>query len=414
MNNSKNNYTLIMVLVLVVLLVLVWIVVFVKKDKKWDWEGEKTQVVETSLREDGTASTYYTEWELDKLVNYLEWKVDKGSSEDDKLYLVQAYVAYGNSFYTESEYSEKALEMLNWMTETFDVLYYKWYANEIAQKYEEALNYYTQARNMAWLTTEQEAFILNQIGHLYDLQWDTTKAREYYTEASNLWVDLVWNLINLWRMEYNTWNYEKAEEYFNQVLDSTDNKLVRAEMYANISWISIMKWDMAKAKENAEKWIKEQENYPLNHVYLWIAYMNSNEINEAFAPFTRGLELYPQSAIAAKYIWAYYYTIDDFDKAIEYFNKQLENADKDIILMENERLWYREEAYFDLARSYAYQWKAEDAVKYIDMLIWDGKHVSYYISFMSEYVVWDGAFYRLADNEVFMAALEKYKSLYGN
>lgn len=359
-------------------------------------------------------STLYTEWNFKELMSYYEWIVNENSSEEDKLALASIYLAVWNAYYNEKEHALKALEILNGLNPNFDVLYQKWYANEIMENYEEARNFYEEALNLEGITLEQKATVLNQIWHVYDLEWDSFAANEYYMEAENTWVIFGWLLLNRWRYEYRNWNFDEAERYFIQLLELPMNAFIRSEVYFNLSSIYLNKQDEESVRqgiEYAKQWIEAQADYPFNHTNLWIGYLYAGELDNVLEPLQRALQLHPLSVQTAKFLWIYYYTVDDFENAIASFKLQLENADKDITLMKDEREAFRQQAIYDIARSYAWAWDAVNSISYLDMLLWTWENGSYYIQFLMDHALW-GVFVNISETGLFQEALQRYAELY--
>jgi tetratricopeptide (TPR) repeat protein len=233
-------------------------------------------------------------------------------------------------------------------------------------------------------------------------------------EAENTWVIFGWLLLNRWRYEYRNWNFDEAERYFIQLLELPMNAFIRSEVYFNLSSIYLNKQDEESVRqgiEYAKQWIEAQADYPFNHTNLWIGYLYAGELDNVLEPLQRALQLHPLSVQTAKFLWIYYYTVDDFENAIASFKLQLENADKDITLMKDEREAFRQQAIYDIARSYAWAWDAVNSISYLDMLLWTWENGSYYIQFLMDHALW-GVFVNISETGLFQEALQRYAELY--
>lgn len=315
---------------------------------------------------------------------YFEEAVKKEPSYENKILLANSYLKYANSYSKEDSYTQKSIEILRKLEPNFEVLYNFWYAYEITKNYNKALDYYN-----AWLKTvkndNDKAILLNQIWHIYDLMWDYEKANKNYLDAEELNKNLEWVLINRWRYEFRKENYDKALEYFNKVTTSTQNSFTKAEMYYNISNIHLAKNEIDKAVENSQKWIKENSEYPYNHLSLWIAYLQKwwNDIEKAKSSFDEVIKLAPKTSLWYKYKWVYYYLKDDFINAIKNFKKQEENSKVDILLMDDQRKQIELEAIYDIARSYWYLWDENQSISYLKKVL-NWENFNFYYGFLND------------------------------
>jgi tetratricopeptide (TPR) repeat protein len=372
-----------------------------------------TSVEKEVILDEKYAQELLISWKYWDLVSYYENIFDENSEKEDKLLLIQAYLLRWNSYYDENNYSSRALTLLNWLENTFDVLYYKWYAYEIIQNYEEARKFYNEALNLENITLQQKSILLTQIWHTYDLEWDLFIANEYYTEAKNTWILTVNLLLNIARYNFGNGNYSEAEELFNQALWFTPDDFTKAEIFSNLSSIQIAKWGtegINQAIEYANLWIESQADYPYNYTNLWISYYALNQLNQVLVPLEKALKLYPYSVHTAKYLWIYYYTIDEFEKAVESFKLELENSEKDITIMWNQRKWFEEQAIYDIARSYALNGDIAKSIEYLDKLLLNENNKNYYTLFLLD--LWKWVYSKVIKDEIFTNAFSKYSDFY--
>jgi tetratricopeptide (TPR) repeat protein len=348
------------------------------------------------------------------LAEYYEWiSVDKiigKLSEEDKLSLVNAYLAYWNSYYDEEKYALKALKILNTLDTSFSTLYLKWYANEIQKNYGEARRLYIEAKGLPDITLEQQAIILNQIWHTYDLEWDYMTANEYYIEAENTGIILSIVLLNRWRYEFKNKDYEKSEAYLEKSLELSNNNFMEAEVLSDLSAIYLAKWwdeDLKKVVEYAEKWIEIEKDYLGNYLNLGVWFLALWRTDEALEPLNKALNIYPLSAFVAKNLGIYYFVKWDYEKAIQNFELELANAEKDITIMWYQRKEFTEDALYNLSRSYAWIGGVAESIKYLDRLFWDWNNSVYYLKFL-----WDLSFQNISQDKIFKENFAKYFWLY--
>jgi tetratricopeptide (TPR) repeat protein len=305
------------------------------------------------------------------------------------------------------------LTLLDSMQEKYETFFYKWYAYEIKQDYVKALELYNKAKDIKDISLENKAIILNQIWHVYDLMWDFNKANELYTESENLWYELMWTIINRWRSEFRLNNFEKAKEYFEKILSLSDNKFTRSEVYYNLSVIYLASNDYEKVIDYAKLWIESNENYPNNYISLWVAYIKNwwTQIDETPELFNKAIKIYPNSSVAYKWLWVYYYIKDDFDNAIINFEKQYETSWNNIVLMQNEKDSWKQEALYDLARVYALKNDAEKSIYYLNQVL-DWKNIAIYTTFIEDIAFTEGPFWLIINDLSFAKNTENIFKLY--
>ena len=338
--------------------------------------------------------------DLEKEIN--ENEANLKDEYESKLRLIQSYLKYWDAYFKENIFADKALNILNWMEEDSKVNYFKWYAYEIKTKYEEALAQYEKVLSYDNLDITEKVNVLNQKGHIFDLKWDMEEANKYYLEAEILDPEDIKTLVNRWRYEIRAYNYKASKKYFEKVLEKTTNKYLKSEMYYNLSIIHKENYELDKAIENAKLWIEENKDYPNNYLALWNLYIIKwwEDLDKAPENLNKSIELYPNSSISYKFLWIYYYKIDDFDKAIINFKKQVELSKIDILLMADAKLKTQIAWEYDLARTYALKSDLVNSVKYLKTVLnWENK--SYYSWFLVENVDINWAFKSILDEELY-------------
>lgn len=92
---------------------------------------------------------------------------------NSKILLAQSYLQYGNYYYKEREFADKAIAILSGSVED-DYgaygMYFVGYAYEITKRYDDALTWYRKGLKVSTNTEKLKAIFTNQIGHVYDLK----------------------------------------------------------------------------------------------------------------------------------------------------------------------------------------------------------------------------------------------------
>lgn len=338
------------------------------------------------------------------------------SKVNSKIVLAQTYLQYGNYYYKEKEYADKAIKTITENSEDdygAQGMYFVGYAYEITKRYEDALTWYEKGLKVSSNTDKLNAIFKNQIGHVHDLMGDIEKANEYYVSCERLWLDIPENLLNRWRYEYRKNNIDSAEKYFNKLFWSHINSFIQAEIYFDLSSIYLGKGGTNVAIKYATLGIKAHEAYPGNYINLGIGYIQKwwADIEKAVPNLQRAIELYPNNSSAYKQLWVYFYIKDDYKNAIANFEKQLEVSWQDIWLMQGEKEQMIQSALYDLARAYALSSYAEKSIFYLNQVL-DGKNKVYYAGFITDFMAKNWPFDKLKTNDVFVKNLQIIMNLY--
>lgn len=335
-------------------------------------------------------------------------------SNPQKIENIANYLIKWNNYYNEKENSKKALNILKDMEDTYETLYYKWYANEIVANYDMALSFYNKALEVSNIDNIKKSLLYTQIWHIHDLQWDSKNANIFYVKSEELWENIISTLINRWRYEYRLQNYDSAERYFNKALEQNIDNFINSELYFNLATIYQNKNDwLDKAIEYANLGIQIQKDYPNNYLSLWISYIMKwwEDIDKSVEQFEKTISLHKDSSRAYKYLWIYYYIKNDFDNAIKNFELQLEKSPIDIILMKNEKNIMKNDAIYDLSKAYALKWDAQKSMKYLNQILnWENRN--YYTTFLREFSIEDWAYKSILITDTFKNNLVEIIKLY--
>lgn len=222
--------------------------------------------------------------------------------------------------------------------------YYLWYSQEIIKEFTWALNYYNKA--LEYSSSDNKAsssIILNQIWHVYDLQWDMNKAYEYYFKAYNLNKQNYNVSINIARYLTRIWEYNKAKKFYEYSLNSM-NMPLRSEIYFSLSSIELelnwLKPDINKSIEYAKLWIKAFPDYPMNYVALarWYYMLNDSKYNKDIEEnLAISIKLNPNWYLAYKYLALHMFDKWKLNETWLLFLKSINVINNDMILMNNDR-----------------------------------------------------------------------------
>ncbi len=237
MENSKKYkiYKIWIVVIIVIILGFVYKSFFISDQEKIT---DNWKIVNNNDKDD---NKLFNDGQFEQTIKDYEKKWTWSLEREEKMKLVYSYLNFWNYFYKEEENSKKAMDILSTMDENWEVLYYKWYANEIIKDYTGSLDYYFKWLEIKELTPENKSLLLNQVGHLYDLKWEGDKVLYYYEEAYKLNDKNDSVLSNLWRYYAINWDYEKAYEFLNKALALTNNLPMKGELNFSLSSIELVK-----------------------------------------------------------------------------------------------------------------------------------------------------------------------------
>lgn len=299
-----------------------------------------------------------SEWTIEKidiknnLLNWNFWEVIieletkwwyEVLEKEEKDLLIYSYLQEWVYLYKEEEYSSKVIELLSEEEQNFQNLYFLGFANEIIKNYEKALKYYNKWLELENLLNTEQALLLNQIGHVYDLKWDLEKAYSFYYKAYELDNVNYNSAFNIARYLTRKWDYELAKQYFEYWLNN-DNNVLKSEIYYSLSSIELelnwLKPNIDKSIEYAKLSIKYNPSYPMG--YLWLArwyYMLNDEkyYKDIEENLSKSIKLNPNWYEAYYYYALYIFDLWKIQDSTNLLLKSLEVINNDMILMDNER-----------------------------------------------------------------------------
>ncbi len=283
-------------------------------------------------------------WDFKSAIEEIEKKWTGSLEREEKMKLVYSYLNYGNYFYKEEENSKKAMDILNTMDDDSDVLYNKWYSQEIIKNYTWALDYYNKWLEIKDITDKNKSILKNQIWHLYDLKWEFDKVFAYYNEAYKLDNNNASALANLGRYYLIIWDYEKAYDFMNSALKLTTNLPLKSELSFGLSSVELeLNWltpDIDKSIDYARQSIEYYPSYAMWYVALarWLYMKNDLQYNQEMEEnIAKSIELNPD--------WYYAYELYalleldkwNIEKVKEYLKKSTKTVKNDMILMESSK-----------------------------------------------------------------------------
>lgn len=286
-------------------------------------------------------------WSFSQAINELEnsWDYEELSDENKDL-LIHSYLQEWVYAYKESEYSQKVISILENQEQNYQNLYYLGFANEIDKNFDEALDLYNQALELEDINDSQEAVLLNQIWHVYDLMWETENAYNFYYQAYNADSSNVNVSINIARYLNKTGDYENAKVYFDYWLNTNDSAL-KSEIYYSLSGLEYKlnpeNPDIDASIEYAQSSIETNPNYPMGYVALAKAYymLNNDEYStEIENNASKSIELNPNNSYAYELLWLYSFDNWEYENAYNLLLEAKSVIESDPILMNDERITY--------------------------------------------------------------------------
>lgn len=353
--------------------------------------------------------TWDVKWSISAIESLLSsWDLTPEQKQALESLLISNYLTYGSIYYKEAENSQKARDLLEQSgisKQTWFYNYYMGYSYEIENNFDTALSYYNVAVNYG--TQDRKAQTYNQIGHVYDLQWDLDEAMIYYNKSYAIDDTNLQTNLNLWRAYTRKWDFEQAKKYFEYVVSNTKNTVLQSEVYFNLSTLSFFTdSDLDKSIELAKKSIESNPDYPLAYVWVARGFLEKWEANlDAKEALDKAVSLYPNLSSWYKYLWIYSYMNSDFDNAVVNFEKYAEASKTDITLMWNYRKLNYNEALYFLVRTYAQQSNAEKSMEKLNEILetWD---TQFKVKFIEDINIEEGPLENIKNEAIVIETLE--------
>ena len=294
----------------------------------------------------------FNEGKFDEIIAEVNKELEKKKDDKDLLeILAGAYLQKGSLEFKEEEFGQKGLEVADKVLalnkQDYKAYYLKGYAYEIMQKYDQALENYNKANSI-----KETALVDNQIGHVYDLQGDNVKAREYYQKALAIDKDFVDAKINLARMAFSEKKYQEAVDVFADVYQQTANKRKKSDAAYMMGLIYLKKggakYDLKKAERSMQMAVEADQENPNAWLGLGMAtYQKAFEdknvdfkkyMDMADRSFRMAIKLNPEKALAYLHEARLLLVNGNKKDAALLYNKALTVVDSDITLMADEKL----------------------------------------------------------------------------
>lgn len=283
-------------------------------------------------------------WNYDEVIDFYEKKWTWKLIDYEKLVLVSAYLDKWIYYYEWEKNWKKAIDILEKMDDSYEVLYYKWFVYEMTKDYVKALEFYHKALNVKNIDNSQKSVLYNQIWHVHDLRWDLDKILPNYQKAHELDNKNIDAIINLWRYYLSMNDIEKWYKYFNDALALERYWPKKSEIYFSLSWLELeLNWltpDIDKSVEYAKKWIEFYPVYAMNYVALANAYYmknNSSYHEEIQRNLEKSIEMNPNWTYSYEILSLLEYEKWNFTWAVQTMRQVLNVSSDDYILMNKQK-----------------------------------------------------------------------------
>gem|GEM_PF-2252501 len=118
--------------------------------------------------------------------------------------------------------------------------------------------------------------------------------------------------------------------------------------------------------------------------------------------------MHPNSSSAYKELGILSYTNKDFDQALHYFTKQAEVAQRDTILMQDQRDATELSARYDIARVHALRKDIPKTIEVLDQLILEEKKARVALWFFDDFHQTSGIFSEILKDKNFLDTANTY------
>jgi tetratricopeptide (TPR) repeat protein len=254
----------------------------------------------------------------------------------------------GSLEFKEEEYGGKAIKIAEQVLaidpENAEAYRLMGYANEIQNKFDEALSSYNKALEFSPDNPE----IYNNIGHVYDLMGDVKNAKKSYIASSNFGGDTAGVHMSLGRTYVREKNIDKAIQEFEKALLLSSNVRVRSEILYTLGNLSLRKDNLIEARKYMESAVEIDSSFPLAIIGLGkIKFIQTKDmedssdviknLDEAFSHMEKAVLLNPNQTIGYLWMGRILLSIGKNNEAKAKFSKALSVVDKDITLLGDDR-----------------------------------------------------------------------------
>lgn len=264
----------------------------------------------------------------------------KGSDNEAKLELANAYLEKASLDYMEEEYGNKALVLANEVLakepDNYKAYIVVGYAYEVLQDYTKSLEAYNKAIE---LNPNYDIAYVKR-GHAYDLSGDLAAAESDYTKAYELNNKNDVAIMNLARIAQRAGDFEKAVNYAKIAVELSNIAYVKATSYEILGLADLEVDNYQAAIDNFTKSVQSYQDYAnayTNRAYAKILladYTVTSDVlkREIEQDVLKTLEIYPGDTFAVVVRGLLMEAVSDKTAAKTYYQTALGMVDKDITL----------------------------------------------------------------------------------
>ena len=327
------------------------------------WHGTKDTLL--ALSYNGLGTNFLYQGKFDESFKYYSKTIaialegNKTKDEDFAMFYQNLGIVYASKgdYEKAAEYFLKSLEINKKVLSALDPKLAQIYQNlgrlyVITDRYEEALDYFNQAEeiylNKFGNKHQNLASVYHNEGLIYTYQADYEKALNYFNKALTIYQDnlspghpnILFVLLDIGYVYEMQSNYAEALKYYKQSIPPDENSPYIIKSYRNLANCYLL----LKNNQEAEKYYRlaleksqnllSPNNPEIALSYLRYGYMLSLKrpnSTEGLNMFQKALDIYKSVfgqqnrdvSDAYKYIAGYYSNNDNYNKALEFFQKAL-------------------------------------------------------------------------------------------
>lgn len=281
----------------------------------------------------------YDSGETDDAIILAQKKLDQDPEDIQSLInLADTYLNKGSLDHQEKTYAPMALQIAEKIISkdpsNASAYRIKGYAFEITEKYDEAIISYNKALELAPFSSK----IYNSRGHAYDLMGQYDSAKADYLKAYEINPNDINVMMNLARMYQYTGDDTKAGDFAKKIIDQGENSpaYIKANAYHILGQIYLSEEKYNEAIDNFSNSVNVLPSFVLGYVgraqtlILKYATLDDNEKDQIVKDLSKATELDPSFTWSYFFFGEFYLLEKDKIKALEYYQKALENVDLDL------------------------------------------------------------------------------------
>jgi len=281
----------------------------------------------------------YDSGETDNAITLAQKNLDNDPENIQNLIdLADTYLNKGSLDHQEKIYAPKALQIAEKIIseDPNNAAAYriKGYSMEITEKYDEAIIAYNKAIDLAPSSSK----VYNSRGHAYDLMGQYDNAKADYLKAYELNPADASVMMNLARMYQHSGDDTKAGDFAKKIIDQGENSSssIKANAYYILGQIYLSEEKYDEAVQSFTDSINMLPSFVLGYVgraqTLISKYstLDVSEKDQIVKDLNKANELDPSFTWGYFFLGEFYRLENDQVKAVIYYQKALENVDKDL------------------------------------------------------------------------------------